>query len=179
VNGSNQTATNHISGVVIARAGLCALTIELHIKMTKLFTHSVVCGACSVAEAVFVGVTVGARQVLFFLFQDLLNVKFLHCRARNAEGVRERPILGLSVNFLSVLDLALTFLVLLVLLIAEAVLSNQEARVFLILTKLLFMLIAEGVSVLLRTGETICFTKGKLLFGDRAVTQRSFTDCIG
>ena len=99
-------------------------------------------------------------------------MKFLHCRARNAEGVGEGPELCLRINCLVRLNFSNTTLVLLELLVAESVLSHSKTgtkRLF--ATEALLDLVTKCVGRKLGRWEAGCFTESKLLLGRRAVTD--------
>ena len=71
-----QTASHQTILVVVAGAGSRSLTVEVHIKMTKFFTHSIRCGTCCLTKGVFIFaiVTLGSWQILVLLLQNFIDM---------------------------------------------------------------------------------------------------------
>ena len=164
LDGADEAVANHVIGIVGAGTGLRHLAFQIHLEMTQLFAHCVVGCASSRAEALLVGVTVRAREVLLLLFEDLVDVELLHGGAGHAEGVGVGAPLRLRVNLLVCRNIADATLVLLVLLVTEAVLPDSEPEAVSLLGAEFFRdLIAEGVRRELGRREARCLAEGKLL----------------
>ena len=173
--GYSKACADKVTLGVLSGAGQQLLLLELLLEVIEALAHGIALGASVVPKRVLLAVTVGARQVLVLLLEDLVHVDLLHRLARHAERVGEGSHFGAQgQDGLWAVDSPLVALRLALILVTKPALASAEpVSARLLEGKAVLGLVAKGVRRLLGSGEPVGLRKGELLLRHRVVHYRT------